>query len=232
MYKFKLRFYTNHTKIPFFDIPYTIVSTNLDMEEIIQFDDTDFYVRNNKYFLSLIKLKEKIRTIKILNKSNTPIIINSIRAETISDKFGVKELDITFQNYIELPYTITNINSLILNTKFLGKNFGHFSGFIILHTNLGDIYLHIAAFVNTKYKDVYVLMENRKGTNHIAPLYGASYDYIKLTNFGDDISLLQTHKLGYDKDEFLISNTKMLYPNSTNYIETIFVPTSTGKKIS
>lgn len=75
-------------------------------------------------------------------------------------------------------------------------------------------------------------MENVKGTNFTAPLNGADIDFIKLINFGDDISLLETTKLGYDQDEFLVANTKKLFPNSVNYIQNIFVPTSTGKKIS
>jgi hypothetical protein len=151
--------------------------------------------------------------------------------ESIKDKFGVSNLDINLKNYINLPFTLSNLNSLNLEIEFIGKDYGHFSGFIILNTDLGDIYLHIAAFINTKLKDVYVLMENIKGTNFVSPLYGIDIDYIKLTNFGDDASLLDINKLGYDQDEFLIQNTQILYSNSVNYIENIFAPTSTGMKI-
>jgi len=231
IYKFKIRAYTNYSNIKFIDLPLTVVSTNLDVEEALQFSKNDFFVRNNKYFLSLLKLHKKTRSIEIVNSTKVPIIINSIDTKTITDKFGVSNLDINLLHTIDLPIEITNTKSLNLQIEFLGKDFGHFCGFIILHTNLGDVYLHIAAYVNTKYKDVYVMMENRKGTNYTSPLYGVAFDYIKLTNFGDDISLLEINKLGYDQDEFLIANIDTLYPKTTNYIETIFAPTATGNKI-
>jgi len=231
LYKYKLRAYTNNKYIPYIDIPMNVVSTNVDIEEVIQYDKNDFYVRNNKYFLSLIKLQSKDRLLTITNNSNIDLEILEISTFTLKDKFGTSNLDITINNYISLPYILTNKNTLKIDATFLGKEFGHYSSFIILKTTMGDVYLHVASFVNTKYKDVWVLMENAKGTNFTSALNGSDIDYIKLTNFGDDFSLLQITKMGYDQDEFLIENIESLRPNTINYIENIFVPTSTGKKI-
>jgi hypothetical protein len=75
------------------------------------------------------------------------------------------------------------------------------------------------------------MMENRKGTSFRAALNGSDVDFIKLINFGQDYCNIQITKLGYDKHQFLVHNTTKLYPETINYIENIFVPTSTGKKI-
>ena len=231
LYKYKIRLYTNYQYVPYIDIPLLTMVTNLDIEEVLQFDNKDFYVRNNKYFLSLVKLQAKERLITIQNTSTTDIEILEISYFNLKDKFGTTNVDIEQLNTITFPYKLTSKNSLKLDLRILGKDFGHYNSFIILKTAFGDAYLQIASFINTKYKDVYVLMENAKGTNFVSALNGADIDYIKLTNFGDQESLLQISKLGYNQDEFLIENIEKLYPNTINYIENIFVPTSTGKKI-
>jgi len=195
-YKFKLRIYTSYEYIPFIDIPLNVIATNVDVESIIKFDSNDFYVKNNKYFLSLIKLQTKNRKLSIVNTSNIDIMILDIDIYTISDHFGNDNFDITLNNSFNFPFKMTNKNSLKLDIDFIGKDFGHYNNFIILKTNLGDIYLSISSFVNTKYKDVYVLMENRKGTKFTSTLTGSDVDYIKLINFGDDKCFTEITKLG------------------------------------
>lgn len=231
LYKYKIRLYTSYKYVPYIDIPFSTVATSIDIEDAIKFDSDNFYVRNNKYFLSLIKLQTKYRTISIVNTSNIDVDILGIETYTLQDKFGVENIDISIKNTITYPFKLTQLNSLVLDISVIGKDFGHYNSFIILKTDRGDVYLSISSYVNTKYKDVLVMMENVKGTSFISSLNGSDTDYIKLTNFGDDESLLEVTKLGSDQNEFLISNIDRLSPNTINYIENIFVPTSTGKKI-
>jgi hypothetical protein len=232
-YKLNLRVYTSSEFVPFINIPLNIIATNVNVESIIKFDSSDFYVKNNKYFLSLVKLQTKNRTLSIVNTSNIEISILDIDVYTIADHFGNKNFDLKINNKFNLPFKITNKNSLKLDVDFLGKDFGHYNNFIILKTNLGDIYLSISSFVNTKYKDVYVLMENRKGTKFTSTLNGVDVDYIRMINFGEDKCFTEITKLGgYNLNNFKIAETVKLLPNTTNYIENVFTPTSTGKKIS
>jgi hypothetical protein len=202
IYKFKVKLFTSNHQIPYIEIPYTVISTNLDVEEAIQFDSNNFYVKNNKYFISLLKLIEKEKEISIINTQQIPITINSIQLDSIKDKFNVNNIEIDIKSKINLPFVLTNENKFNITLSFLGKEFGHSSAFLILNTNLGQVYLHFSTFVNTKSKDIYVMMENIKGTEFVSPLFGSDVDYIELINFGDDISLLDITKLGYDQDEF------------------------------
>jgi hypothetical protein len=233
IYKFKLKIYTSYEFIKYIEIPMTIISSNIEIDDIIKFNPNDFYVKNNKYFLSLKKLETKNRTLEIINTSNMDIIINELSSYTIADKFNNNNFDIKIKTRVKLPFTLTNKNSLKLNIDFIGKDFGHFSNFILLKTELGDIYLNIASFVNTKYKDVFVLMENAKGTKFKAAVSGMDVEYIKLINFGDDKCNTDITKLGqYYNDNFKIANSAILLPNTVNYIENVFKPNTTGKKIN
>jgi hypothetical protein len=232
-YKFKLRAYTSYEYIPFIDIPLNVIATSIDVESIVKFDSDDFYVRNNKYFLSLVKLQTKNRKISIVNTSTIDITVLDIDTYTISDNFGNDNFAAAINNSFNFPFKLTNKNSLKLDIDFIGQDFGHYNNFIILKTNLGDIYLSISSFVNTKYKDVYVLMENIKGTKFTSTLTGSDVDYIKLINFGDDKCFTEISKLGgYNLNNFKINEKAKLLPNTVNYIENVFTPTSTGKKIS
>lgn len=231
LYQFKLRLYTNIVNIPYIDIPYEIICTNINVEEIIQFDKANFYVRNNKYFLSLNRLIPKKRDIKIQNFSDINIIVKSIKFDLPTSQIGIVGISTNQLAPIQYPYNLTNKNPINLKFEFIGSEYGRTTGFIILDTDLGQVYLPIVIFVNTKLKDVMVLMENKRGVEFTSALNSVSKNYIKLINFGDDLSLTEITKLGYDKNEFLIENNPILFPNSVNYIETMFTPTSTGKKI-
>jgi len=93
------------------------------------------------------------------------------------------------------------------------------------------VYLPIVVFVNTKAKDVMIMMENTSGVSFKSALNSVDKDFIKLINFGDDQSLTSVTKLGSNKGQFLVESNPILYPNSTNYMEVLFAPTSTGKKV-
>lgn len=231
IYQFKLRLYTNVPNIPFVDVPYEIICTALDPEQAIKFDESDFYVRNNKYFLSLNRNVPKQRNIAIKNTTSTDIIVNDITFDLPTSQLGMTDILAEQLNNITLPYKLTNKNPIKLQFDFQGRTYGRGTGFIILETDLGMVYLPLVIFVNTKLKDVMVLMENVRGVEFTAPLNSVDREFIKLINFGDDLSLVDVTKLGYDKNEFLVESNPILFPNSENYIETMFTPTSTGKKI-
>lgn len=232
LYKFNLKLYTNYEYFKYLEIPINIVSTNIDIENIITFDENDFYVKNNRYYLSLLKLETKNRTLTINNKSNLDINILNITTYVIKDKFNESNFDISILTKVKYPFILNNKNNLKLNINFLGKDYGHYNCFIILKTNLGDVYLSIPSYVNTKNKDVYVLMENTKGTSFTATLGNSDIDYIKLINFGDDKCFTEITKLGgANVNNFNVKNYSTLLPNTTNYIENVFKPISSGKKI-
>lgn len=138
-YNFSLRLFTNYSRVPYIDIPFNVVSTNINVEEAIQFDPTDFYVRKNKYFLSLVKLSPKERLINIVNRSNIPLNITEIKFFVNKDRYGVENISITNNSYLELPFMLTEKNKLTLDLEFLGTDFGHFISFIILTTDLGEV---------------------------------------------------------------------------------------------
>jgi hypothetical protein len=73
-------------------------------------------------------------------------------------------------------------------------------------------------------------MQNKRGVEFKSPINSVDKEFIKLINFGDDPSLIDITKLGYDKNEFLVQNNSILYGNNINYIESMFMPTTTGKK--
>lgn len=231
LYQFKVRLYTNIPNIPFIDVPYEIICTTLDAEQAIKFDESDFYVRNNKYFLSLNINVPKSRTLNIKNVTDTDIIVNDIKFDLPTSQLGMTDMLTEQINNITLPYKLTNKNPIKMDFDFQGREYGRSTGFIILSTDLGEVYLPVVIFVNTKLKDVMVLMENARGIEFIAPLNSVDKEFIKLTNFGEDLSLIDVIKLGYDKNEFLVENNVILFPNTINYVETMFTPTSTGKKI-
>jgi hypothetical protein len=230
LYQFKIRFYTNIPTIKFIDVPYEIICTDLDPESAIKFDEDDFYVENNKYFLSLNRMVPKKRKISIKNTSNIDLIINGIDFELPSSDIHISNVDNEILTPIELPYKLTKKNPIKLDFEFIGKEYGRNTGFISLDTNLGIVYLPVVIFVNTKIKDVMVLMQNKRGVEFKSPINSVDKEFIKLINFGDDPSLIDITKLGYDKNEFLVQNNSILYGNNINYIESMFMPTTTGKK--
>ena len=231
LYQFKIRLYTNVPNIPFIDVPYEVICTKLDAEQAIKFDETDFYVRNNKYFLSLNRNVPKRRALKIKNITDIDIVVNDIKFELPTSQLGMTDMLTVQLNNVSFPYKLTNKNPINLEFDFQGREYGRSTGFIILSTDLGEVYLPMVIFVNTKLKDVMVLMENKRGVEFVSPLNSVDKEFIKLTNFGEDLSLIDVLKLGYDKNEFLVENNVILYPNTINYMETMFTPTSTGKKI-
>ncbi len=231
LYQYAIRVFTNIAHLPYIDIPYNIMCTNVDVESIIKLDSNDFYVRNNKYFLSLMKLVPKNRKIRIKNTSNVPVLVEGMSFEIPTNGIGLTELEAQQVTKAQFPYELSASTTLELNIEFLGREYGNTTGFIILHTNMGEVYLPIVMFVNSKLKDCMVLMENKRGVEFTSPLNAVDHDFLKFINFGDDLSLTEIQKLGYNKDEFLVENNVILYPNTESYIQTTFVPTSSGKKI-
>jgi hypothetical protein len=153
LYKYKVKVNTTSRYIKTFEIVMNVLATTIDTEEIIQFDKSDFFVRNNKYFMSLEYGIHKLRTIKINNLSaSTNVTLTGISLVGMDMNWGVTfSVDLSTFTF---PYQLLCNTSIYLNVDYLGNAPGHFGTFIVLHTELGDVYLNVATFVNTKMTDV------------------------------------------------------------------------------